>query len=241
MVAGARHAAKLAGQKYYFTGKPCRRGHIDQRFVSSFRCVTCGREKANEQYAALDAERRKQRCRDRAAYQREYRQQHSDHLKAYGAVKRKEFHEQHPDYFKEHYAKNAERKKRQAGEWYHANAERAGKRQKAYNAKRRAEHPDHVLAVKQRHAAKRRAIVHRVFVEVVDRRTVFTRDKGVCGICGKRVDVKSKWEVDHIIPISKGGAHAYANVQLAHQVCNRSKNARLPKGQPTLFQVAVHG
>jgi 5-methylcytosine-specific restriction endonuclease McrA len=66
-----------------------------------------------------------------------------------------------------------------------------------------------------------------VFVDDVDPRVVFERDKGVCGICLTPVDPASKWEIDHIVPISKGGPHAYANVQLSHRRCNRSKSARL--------------
>lgn len=53
-----RKAAKAAGLKYYFTGKPCKRGHIDKRFVSSFWCLTCGREKAKEAFRGLDKEQR---------------------------------------------------------------------------------------------------------------------------------------------------------------------------------------
>jgi 5-methylcytosine-specific restriction endonuclease McrA len=56
-----RKAAKAAGLKYYFTGKPCKRGHIDQRFVCSFWCKTCGREKAREAFRRLDGEKREAR------------------------------------------------------------------------------------------------------------------------------------------------------------------------------------
>lgn len=73
----------------------------------------------------------------------------------------------------------------------------------------------------------RRARKNAVFVEVVDPRVVFDRDKGICGICLTAVDPASAWEVDHVMPISKGGAHSYANVQLSHRRCNRVKHARI--------------
>lgn len=41
MEAGARKAAKAAGLARYFTGKPCKRGHIDERYVGSYQCVIC--------------------------------------------------------------------------------------------------------------------------------------------------------------------------------------------------------
>ena len=33
--------AREQGLKHYFTGKPCKRGHIDKRFVSSGHCCSC--------------------------------------------------------------------------------------------------------------------------------------------------------------------------------------------------------
>jgi 5-methylcytosine-specific restriction endonuclease McrA len=32
--------------------------------------------------------------------------------------------------------------------------------------------------------------------------------------------------LDHVIPISKGGSHTYANTQCAHLLCNIQKNNR---------------
>lgn len=37
----SRRAARKAGLRRYFTGKPCPRGHICERLVSSFGCVEC--------------------------------------------------------------------------------------------------------------------------------------------------------------------------------------------------------
>lgn len=36
-------AALLAGEKYYVTGKPCKRGHFERRFVNGGRCMECTR------------------------------------------------------------------------------------------------------------------------------------------------------------------------------------------------------
>jgi 5-methylcytosine-specific restriction endonuclease McrA len=72
----------------------------------------------------------------------------------------------------------------------------------------------------------RRARLLGQFVERVYRSVVFKRDKGICGICHKKVD-PAKWHLDHIIPISRGGEHSYANVQVSHPFCNTSKGARL--------------
>ena len=37
----AKKIAKDAGELHYFTGKPCKRGHVEKRFVSSGACVKC--------------------------------------------------------------------------------------------------------------------------------------------------------------------------------------------------------
>ena len=73
------------------------------------------------------------------------------------------------------------------------------------------------------------------FVEKVDPLIVFERNNWICQLCQTPVS-KSKnrnlvdiASLDHIIPISKGGEHSYANTQLAHLSCNIRKGASTPK------------
>ena len=40
----SQEEAKAAGLKFFFTGKPCKRGHVAERYVSSKNCVECKRE-----------------------------------------------------------------------------------------------------------------------------------------------------------------------------------------------------
>lgn len=91
---------------------------------------------------------------------------------------------------------------------------------------------------------KRREVKHRMRGAVVDKDItlmgLYTRDKGVCYLCGGVCD----WNdykvtegtticgdnypsIDHVIPLSKGGKHAWANVRLAHRSCNTKKGATL--------------
>lgn len=57
------------------------------------------------------------------------------------------------------------------------------------------------------------------------------RDKGVCHICGCKVNVKADINsgdypsIDHVIPKSNGGPHQWWNVALAHRDCNSRKSA----------------
>ena len=43
-----RQKAKDAGLKHYFTGLPCRNGHIDKRQASDGTCMACSREKSSK-------------------------------------------------------------------------------------------------------------------------------------------------------------------------------------------------
>lgn len=65
---------------------------------------------------------------------------------------------------------------------------------------------------------------------------LFDRDNGVCHICGMLCnydDIETAGEtmiagdfypsIDHVIPLAKGGTHAWSNVRLAHRKCNYIK------------------
>lgn len=44
--------AKARGLSTYFTGKPCKRGHVSDRSVQSWDCVECSKARARERYAS---------------------------------------------------------------------------------------------------------------------------------------------------------------------------------------------
>lgn len=83
---------------------------------------------------------------------------------------------------------------------------------------------------------RRRAAKAGASVEVVRPADVFERDGWRCGICAAPVDPvlahpdPMSASVDHLVPLSLGGAHSMANVQCAHLQCNIRKNTR-PGGE----------
>lgn len=58
------------------------------------------------------------------------------------------------------------------------------------------------------------------------------RDRWMCHDCRKAIDPKLKWpdvmsaSLDHLVPLSEGGAHDPANVRLAHARCNSARGNR---------------
>lgn len=89
------------------------------------------------------------------------------------------------------------------------------------------------LAVKRDTEARRRALKLGAHVEPYSRTQIALRDGYSCGICSSAVDMSLRHphplsaSIDHVIPLSRGGADAPSNVQLAHFVCNVSKGARM--------------
>ena len=57
----------------------------------------------------------------------------------------------------------------------------------------------------------------------VNRRTVFARDGHRCQYCGSPAE-----SIDHVMPRSRGGLHAWDNVVAACRRCNTRKEDRLP-------------
>ena len=48
----SRADALSAGKLYYFTGKPCKRGHVAKRLVSNWGCYTCSLESSRTWHRA---------------------------------------------------------------------------------------------------------------------------------------------------------------------------------------------
>lgn len=81
----------------------------------------------------------------------------------------------------------------------------------------------------------------RAEAEAIDPLDVFRRDGWKCHICGLLTDYRLRGtpnprapELDHILPLSKGGRHVWSNVACSCRQCNNSKRAK-PLGQLILL------
>lgn len=144
------------------------------------------------------------------------------------------------------YARDPERKLAHSRRWQAANREkvreydrqryaadpesrrypRNAERERAY----KAAHPEKAREQSQRRRARKASLPN----EKIDLLVVFDRDGGACCLCGSVIDLGLNWpdplsfSLDHIVPLSRGGAHLYSNVQASHLRCNLQKGAAPP-------------
>ncbi len=59
------------------------------------------------------------------------------------------------------------------------------------------------------------------------RRDVIERDERICGLCGQLVPEGAPLDIDHILPVARGGLDDLDNLQVSHATCNRRKGARV--------------
>jgi 5-methylcytosine-specific restriction endonuclease McrA len=78
----------------------------------------------------------------------------------------------------------------------------------------------------------RRALTRTGNAEPIDRDVVGERDGWKCGICRRKVNRKLSYphrrsaSLDHVVPLSQGGAHTYANARISHLECNNLRGNR---------------
>lgn len=132
---------------------------------------------------------------------------------------------------------NRERKRETDARWHRENKERHAAKNREWVAR----NPDRSRAISREanrrlverqptyfadKCQERRARLRDAFVEPVDRSRLFEIHHGLCGICGDPIDPESSWHVDHVIPLSRGGKHSYANTQPSHPSCNLAKGVK---------------
>ncbi len=90
-----------------------------------------------------------------------------------------------------------------------------------------ATHPEIIRAQSRLRRARKAKVVTTLTKE--QWQTILVAYNHKCAYCGKKL---KRLTMDHVIPISKGGAHSCDNVVPACRHCNSSKGARPPKTLP---------
>lgn len=104
-----------------------------------------------------------------------------------------------------------------------------GKRLCSLTCQRRQKRDVHRASKQMRRAQTRGA----PNIERVYRKRIFERDGYLCLLCGRPLAMDEQVPhpdaptIDHVLPLSRGGAHTPANVQAAHFMCNSRKHNRI--------------
>lgn len=120
-------------------------------------------------------------------------------------------------------------------------AKRAKVSTTAYCSSRCVQTQPHYTEFKRTARLKGKARKRAATVESVSPARVFERDGWMCHLCGGKTlkDKRGTYhpkapELDHIVPLSKGGEHSYRNTACAHRKCNAAKSDKI-MGQPSLL------
>lgn len=163
-------------------------------------CKACHCKRLRERYRLRDAAWHEQACeRERARY----------------AVNREKKSERQ----RAKYAANPEKKLESCRTYYKANNVAVRKRQRAWDAA----NLDRVQQRGTRRRARRQAAVGTFTVD--DIKLLYEAQHGCCAWCSKLLN--EKYEIDHVIPLSRGGSNWPTNLALACERCNRSKHDKL--------------
>ena len=171
-----------------------------------------------KEYRAANREKIRESSRK---YNREYYSANKERLREYSREHGHEWRRENPEHAREWRAANKEKVR----EWRVANKERL----RQYARQWAKKNPEKCCAiVAKRNALKRKATVGSI--EAIQRIYDLAQNgnRVRCYLCGKMIP-KGERHVDHIVPLSKGGAHSASNLAVACASCNLKKHAKMPE------------
>jgi len=200
------------GLRHYFTGIECRHGHIDLRFTKTQICLECNRIKARE----WGARNKEIVANKNSAYYLKNRQEILHSVSSYRKTNREKIAAWHKANYQRNKHKWSEKKRPTTA----ASKAVMAKRTRAF----RLANPERFRAYK----AKRRAMAMASPGQYTaqDVQTIIRLQKYRCTGC--RASIKSRYHVDHVFPLSKGGSNGPENIQILCPSCNVKKSAKDP-------------
>jgi 5-methylcytosine-specific restriction endonuclease McrA len=122
---------------------------------------------------------------------------------------------------------NRERARSAVRNWHRANQDRQREYQRQWRAANRERVRERAANWCALRSARKRNAEGKI--EWINRKEIWKRDRGICGLCALPVPWQDM-HLDHFIPLDKGGSHTKSNVHTTHSRCNLSKGSReVPK------------
>lgn len=204
-----RKEARDRGLRRYFTGKPCKNGHLSERHTSNTHCLAC-RMEAERKWRAVNPERVRAR-------NDQYRLENRAQLLVYGQKYRKENKENIAAGDLAYRKKNRARARENTRRWRLENPEQlklSGKRWREANP----------LAVRinwHNAKARKRSAPGRYTTADVER--LFSEQSGRCWYCGETL---VDYHIEHKTPLCRGGSNWPDNLCLSCPSCNHRKGSK---------------
>lgn len=157
--------------------------------------------------------------------------------------------ERNPEYSRNRYAANRERVRQQQKEAYAANPEPAKERARQWkianhdrvlaNAKRwRVENPERRRLSHHRRSARKRRVLTQLTISQWE---WLKQQSGHCCVyCGRHQDECGRLQQEHVVPLSRGGAHTVNNIRPACADCNYRKHDKTPAEAGMSFAIEIN-
>lgn len=214
----SRKDAKDSGVARYFTGNPCVRGHIGERMASSGACCICLAEN-KKKYRRENPGSHKQymaewHCKN-ADKERQYRVDNAEIISNRSRMWRLANADRHSENAKSWRLNNKDRSDQNRKNWRKNNPDRAAMLSKRW----RMNNPEKQKVIMFNRNCITRGLRQYVKHGLVDRLMKLQDCK--CIYCA--ASLANVFDIDHIMPISRGGDNDESNLQLLCPGCNRSK------------------
>ena len=212
------------------------------------KCVKCGEEKELAEFrrykkskdgrypqCKVCEKQYKQANREKyAEYQKQYLQENREKAAEYQKQYKQENREKIAERDKQYYQANREKILERKKQYYQANREKLAEYKKQYDQENREKLAEYGKQYFQKnreafyaHNQKRRALKRNAagIATAADIKARFNYHGNRCYYCG----CDGNMQIEHRIPLSRGGTHWPANIVPACERCNKSKGAKTEK------------
>lgn len=230
------------GLARYFTGLPCKRGHISERSTKWRACLECQSAKHKEwlkgnpecvrEYArkayhkdveASRAEMKRRKKANPAKFKRyaqaDYRKHREKRIKTV-----RNYYENHRQRqiasMRRWSEKNPEKRRAIARKWARAHLNKI----LDWRANNLEKVRVYASLSKSRRRIRQKSAPGTFTKADIDR--IYTQQRGLCAYC--RAALRGKYHIDHIVCLAAGGSNWSSNLQLCCPPCNQRKNAMDP-------------
>lgn len=206
----------------YFTGKPCKNGHIDFRYKSNNLCISCCKNrlkkyKKTEKYKIKEVKHNTSERRKK--YLSEWRRKNKYKCCEYSQKWRTVNHKKVLEYSRKYKVKNKDKLK-----IYEEKRWMKNKKELKLKRKNHQKNNKEMWATYSRNegARKKNSRFTHTKNEIFN---LIKKQKSKCIYC--KIDINKKYHVDHKLALINGGHNGIKNIQILCPKCNLRKNKML--------------